>query len=456
MPKLPGESWTMAMLFTLPAAALTRRGGNMTASSAPRPTRVRHIVLWLTVALYLITYMDRVAISAAIPSIQKEYGFSTITVGWILAAFQISYTIFNIPSGWMGDRIGARKALTVIVVWWSAFTALTAAMFSASSMIVCRFLFGMGEAGAFPIATRSLSNWLLPSERGWAQGATHAGSRLGGAVTPVIVAAIIAVLGWRAPFLIFAVIGLIWGAIWFTYYRDTPEEHSSVNDEERARIGAALNRSGRSNGKVPWKQILSNRQMWLLALMYACYGYSINIYLTWFPKYLVDTHDMDLTTMGMYASLPLMAGVAGDLLGGWGSDRLVKRLGLTWARRLVAIIGFLGAGGFIMLAINITDPRVGIGFFALAVFFLELTVGVSWAVALDIGDEYAGSVSAVMNTVGSVGQTASAAGTGYLVTAYSWNTAFTVLGVLGFVAAVLFAGIDASRRVYKEPELPGS
>jgi len=421
----------------------------MTATQARRPTRVRHVVLWLTVALYLITYMDRVAISAAIPSIQKEFGFSTITVGWVLAAFQISYTLFNIPSGWAGDRIGPRKALTIIVGWWSLFTALTAAMFSASSMIVCRFLFGVGEAGAFPIATRSLSNWLLPSERGWAQGATHAGSRLGGAITPVIVATIIAALGWRAPFLIFSVIGLIWGVVWFTYYRDYPAEHSSVNSEEREMIATALNRTGPANRSVPWKQILTNRQMWLLALMYACYGYSINIYLTWFPKYLVDTYHMNLTTMGVYASLPLMAGVAGDLLGGWSSDRLVKGMGLAWARRLVAVIGFLGAGGFIMLAINIANPQVSIGFFALAVFFLELTVGVSWAVALDVGDEFAGSVSAVMNTVGSVGQTASAAGTGYLVTAYGWNAAFSVLGLLGLIGAVLFSQIDASRRVYR-------
>ncbi len=420
----------------------------MSAAVLARPTRIRHVVLWLTVALYLITYMDRVAISAAIPSIQKEYGFSTITIGWILAAFQISYTIFNIPSGWLGDRIGPRRALTMIIVWWSAFTAMTALTFSATSMIACRFLFGAGEAGAFPIATRSLSNWLLPTERGWAQGATHAGSRLGGAITPFIVAAIIAVWGWRAPFLIFAMFGLLWGAVWFTYYRDKPDEHAGTNRQEREMIHAALKRKDSSSKPVPWRQILTSPQMWLLAGMYACYGYSINIYLTWFPKYLVDTHHMDLTTMGLFASLPLMAGVAGDLLGGWVSDLLVRRVGLTWARRLVAIVGFLGAGAFIMMAVNIADPKVGIGVFALAVFFLELTVGVSWAVALDIGDEFSGSVSAVMNTAGSIGQTGAAAGTGYLVTAYNWNVAFSVLGVLGLIGAVLFTKIDASKRVY--------
>ena len=158
----------------------------MTASPPrARPTRTRHVVLWLTVAVYMITYMDRVAISAAVPSIEKEFGFSTVTIGWILAAFQLSYALFQIPGGWLGDRFGPRRALAGVVVWWSAFTAATAFTWSAASMIVCRFLFGMGEAGAFPIATRSLSRWMLPSERGWAQGVTHAGSRLGGALTPL-------------------------------------------------------------------------------------------------------------------------------------------------------------------------------------------------------------------------------------------------------------------------------
>lgn len=427
----------------------------MTAVSGQRPTSIRHIVLWLTVLLYMITYMDRVVMSAAVPSIQKEFGFSTITMGWILAAFQFAYAVFNIPSGWLGDRIGPRKALTLVVVWWSGFTALTAASFNATSMIICRFLFGMGEAGAFPIATRSLSHWMLPAERGWAQGITHAGSRLGGALTPAIVAAIILSWGWRAPFLIFAVFGVIWGIVWYQYYRDRPDEHGSVNQAERDLIRNALNRKARPNQDIPWGQILSNPQTWLLSAMYTCYGYSIGIYLSWFPKYLVDTHSMDLAKMGLFASAPLLAGVAGDILGGLVSDHLVKRTNITFGRRIVAVVGFAVAGAAILLAINIPNPVTSVAVFALAVFSLELTVGVSWAVALDIGDEFAGSLSSIMNTAGNLGATVSAAGTAYLVTAYSWNAAFSVLAVLGFIAAVLFLWIDASKRVYRDVEHAG-
>ena len=161
----------------------------------------------------MITYMDRVVISAAVPSIQKELGLSIVAMGWILSSFRWGYALFQIPGGWLGDRLGARRALTGIVIWWSGFTALTAASFSAGSMALVRFLFGMGEAGAFPIATRSLSRWMLPTERGYSQGITHAGSRLGAAFTPPIVVWLIAAYGWRTPFLVFGALGLVWAAV---------------------------------------------------------------------------------------------------------------------------------------------------------------------------------------------------------------------------------------------------
>src|SRR5437667_4077972 len=177
-------------------------------AAAVRPTHVRHVVLGLTVAAYLITYMDRVNIASAVPVIQKELGFSLVTVGWIFGSFRWGYALFQIPGGWLGDRIGPRRALTLIVTWWSLFTSATALAWHAAPMIVCRFLFGVGEAGAFPIATRSLSRWTLATERGFAQGLTHAGSRLGAALTPTLVVLLMVRYGWRAPFLLFGVLGL--------------------------------------------------------------------------------------------------------------------------------------------------------------------------------------------------------------------------------------------------------
>jgi sugar phosphate permease len=420
-----------------------------------RPTRVRHVVLWLTVLAYMITYMDRVVISTTAPLIQKEFGFSVITMGWIFSTFQIGYALFQIPGGWLGDRIGPRRALTGVVVWWSMFTALTTGMWSAGSMIACRFLFGCGEAGAFPNATRSLSRWMLPSERGFAQGLTHAGARLGGALTPVLVVWLMIHLGWRGPFLIFAVVGLIWAAFWFYYYRDSPREHSGANEAERTMIAEALGPQASSGDRmpVPWRQLLTNPQLWLISAMYFCYAYSINIFLTWFPKYLTDVRDFNILQMGFFASLPLMAGVVGDVAGGWISDRLITRTGrVTMARRVVAIVGFTIAAFAIPTAVWSSSPLASVGWFALAVFGLELTVGVSWALTLDVGGVFAGSVSAVMNTFGNIGGALAAVITGYILKWSGWDAAMYVLAILSALAAVLYLKIDASRLLYEPPK----
>jgi MFS transporter, ACS family, glucarate transporter len=415
-----------------------------------RPTRIRYIVLALTIGAYMITYIDRVVISSAVPSIQKEFGFSIVTMGWILSSFQWAYAIFQIPGGWLGDRIGPRRALTLIVSWWSIFTCATVFAWSAVSMAVIRFLFGMGEAGAFPIATRSLSRWMLPTERGFAQGATHAGSRLGGALTPALVVLIIARWGWRAAFLCCGSLGLIWAAAWFWYYRDTPDEHRSVNPGERELIRSSLelSRGAKTTQSVPWKRILASPQMWILCAMYFCYAYNLAVYLVWFPKYLNDHRGFNLKQMGFYASMPLLAGTVGDVFGGWFSDLLAKWSGdLKMARRMV------GAGGFLLSAVCIvpacltTNSLASVWLSCVAMFAMESTVGVSWAITLDIGADSAGAVSAVMNTCGNLGGAISSALSAYLVMLSGWNAPFLVMAGLAVVAAVLYLRINASQRL---------
>ncbi|HTZ57354.1 MAG TPA: MFS transporter [Acidobacteriaceae bacterium] len=415
-----------------------------------RPTRIRYNILALTVAAYMITYIDRVVISSAVPSIQKEFGFSIVTMGWILSSFQWAYAIFQIPGGWLGDRIGPRRALALIVTWWSAFTCATIFAWSAVSMAVIRFLFGMGEAGAFPIATRSLSRWMLPTERGFAQGATHAGSRLGGAITPALVVLIIARWGWRSAFLCCGALGICWAALWFWYYRDTPEEHSSVNPEERELIRSSLElaRGAKTTQSVPWKRILSSPQMQLICAMYFCYAYNLSVYLVWFPKYLNDHRGFNLKQMGFYASMPLLAGTAGDVLGGWLSDLLARRFGnLKLARRIVGSGGFLLSAACMVPACLTRDALVSVWLSSVAMFAMELTVGVSWAITLDIGADSAGAVSAVMNTSGNLGGAISSALSGYLIKLSGWNAPFLVMAGLSLIAGAIYFRINASRRL---------
>lgn len=414
---------------------------------AIRATRIRYLVLLLIVAAYMITYFDRVLMGSATPSIQKEFGFSVTTMAWILSSYQWAYALFQIPGGWLGDRFGTRRTLTVIVIWWSVFTALIPFTWSAYSMAACMFLFGMGEAGAFPNATRSLSRWMLPSERGLAQGGTHAGSRLGGAMTPVIVVFLIAHFGWRVPFYAFACLGLLWAVVWFWFYRDSPMAHPNVNQGERDQITAALgNMPGRVH--VPWLTLLANRQLWLLSAVYFCYGFTVVIFLSLFPKYLSDARGFSLAQMGFGASLPLLAGFLGDLTGGIVSDHLVKKTSnLRFGRAVVSTIGFAMAGIAIPFAALAPDPLISVALFCVAVFGLELTVGVSWAITLDVGGGAAGSVSAFMNTWGNVGSALALIIIGYIDKYYGWNPAFFVLGAAALLAAAMMTQVDPRRRL---------
>lgn len=415
-----------------------------------RPTRVRHAVLWLTVVAYMITYMDRVVISSAAPSIRTELGIDLATMGLVLGAFRWGYSFFQIPAAWLGDKFGPRRALTMIVGAWSAFTSLTAVMTGATSLMVCRFLFGVGEAGAFPIATRSLSRWMLPSERGWAQGVTHAGSRLGAAATPPIVAWMILSFGWRMPFWVFGAIGLLWAAYWYFWYRDTPDEHPSPNEAERELIRSSLGGKKKPvSGKVPWRTILSSGTLWVLSAAYFCYGWCLAIYLDWLPTYLREFRGYDLKQMGIYASMPLLAGVGGDLLGGWWTDRWAERTGnLRLARRSVGSIGFALAALGIVPATMTANPELCVLFTCIAFFGLEVTVGVSWAVPLDIGGDFAGSVSAVMNTFGNIGGAISSTALGFVVNAYGWNVPFYAGAIFCALGAILYLGIDASKHIF--------
>lgn len=416
--------------------------------ASSRPTHARHIVLGLVVAAYMLTYMDRVNLASAIPVIQHDLGFSMVTIGWIFAAFRWGYAFFQIPGGWLGDRIGGRRALSLVVVWWSAFTSLTAFTWNAVSMGICRFFFGVGEAGAFPIATRSLSSWMLTTERGFAQGLTHAASRLGAALTPPLVVFLMLRFGWRAPFLLFGFLGVVWSGVWYWYYRDTPAEHRQTNLAERDLIENSIGLRAARAQAVPWRRILGSSSMWTLSLMYFCYGYSIDIYLDWFPKYLNEHRGYNLTQMGFYASLPLLAGAAGDLLGGTISDRYARRFGnLKFARRTVAFIGFVIAAITIIPATYTSSSSASVLYSCAAVFGLEITVGVAWAIPLDIGGEYAGSIASVMNTFGNLGSAVSPVLLAYFVGFYGWNMPFMVCSALCVIGAVLSLGLDAGNKI---------
>ena len=413
-------------------------------------SRGRWYILLMISAMYLITYLDRVNISTAAPLISKEFGFDKVTMGFIFSAFVWAYAMFQVPGGWLSDKIGPRGVLGGIVTYWSIMTAATAGAFNAVSFIVVRFLFGVGEAGAFPGATRAMQLWYPQPERGFVQGITHSASRLGAAIAPPLVVWIMTPeglnLGWRAVFLICGAVGILWSLWWGLSYRNLPEEHGMVNRAELERIrgvdatGAVKPPPIERQANVPWGTLIRSPNMWAIMAAYFTYVYCLWIFLSWLPSYLIDYRHFTLLKVGLFASLPLWAGVIGDTVGGLATDYLLKRTGSAKiGRRVVAITGLLGCAVFIVPAALTEDPYVAVWCLTVSMFFLECTIGPSWAVPMDTGGKYSGTVSGMMNMAGNIGGALSPIVFGALVQIGNWQAPFIVAAVLLVVGAAVWA-----------------
>jgi sugar phosphate permease len=427
----------------------------MADAASGQPSRGRWYVLLLISVMYLITYLDRVNISTAAPQISKEFGFDKVTMGFIFSAFVWAYALFQVPGGWLSDRFGARGVLTGVVAYWSIMTAATAAAFSGASFIILRFLFGIGEAGAFPGATRAMQLWYPRRERGLVQGVTHSASRLGAAIAPPIVVLILSEFGWRPVFYICGGTGLLWSLWWALSYRNLPEEHGPVNKAELELI-----RGRGPNGEinpppmekqtnVPWGTLVRSGNMWAIMFAYFTYVYCLWIFLSWLPSYLIEVRHFTLIKVGIFASLPLWAGVVGDTVGGLATDWLLKVTGSARiGRRVVAIVGLLGCAACIVPAALTEDAYIAVYGLTASMFFLEFTIGPSWAVPMDTGGKYSGTVSGMMNMAGNFGGAISPIVFGYLAEGGNWQAPFIVAaGLLVIGSAVWAFWLDPDKQI---------
>ena len=409
------------------------------------PTRARYVVIALMMTLAVITYVDRVGISVALPFMVKDLGLSNIERSWVLAAFAWAYAVFEIPGGWLGDKIGPRKVLIRIVLWWSFFTAATGWAMGATSLITTRLLFGAGEAGAFPNMTRVFTTWLPVKERERAQAMLWLATRLTGAFTPLLVAAILSTVGWRRTFEIFGVIGVIWAVIFFWWFRDHPTGHPSVNQAELAQLPPA-SETAISHAGVPWGAIFSTPSVWLLSIQYMCLAYGWWFYVTWLPSYLQQARGTSLKMGALLSGLPLLLGGLGCLASAWAIPRLTQRFGsVSTARRIVALTGFVGASLSIFIFTGISDPVQGMFVLGMAGFFNDFIMPAAWASTMDIGGRYSGTVSGAMNTLGSVAGASNALVVGYLLawTSNNWTLTFYISAAIYLVGAVCWLFLDS-------------
>ncbi|MBK5294440.1 MAG: MFS transporter [Acidobacteriia bacterium] len=412
--------------------------------------KYRHRVLGLLFFLSIITYIDRVCISVAGPRMQKDLNMTPEQFGWVVGMFAIAYAVFEIPSGSLGDRIGPRKVLTRIVLWWSAFTSLTGAVSSFSVLLVTRFLFGAGEAGAYPNSSASISRWFPVAERGRAHGLVWMASRVGGAISPLLVVPIQIAYGWRASFFVFGILGVVWAAVWYWWFRDHPSLKPGVTPEEMKEIDTGS--APETHHGLPWGKALKSANLWWIMLMYHTYCWGSFFYLSWLHTYLAKGRGFDDQDLMRMSWLPFVFGGTANLLGGFVSDHLVKRIGLKWGRRSVGIAG-LSFSAVAMFATTLTQNKLlSVVFLALGYAGSDFMLPVAWAVCLDIGRKHAGAVTGAMNTAGQIGSFLTSIAFGKIVTMYgSYDAPLIPMAVLTGVSALLWFKIDPTEQLIPEP-----
>ena len=409
-----------------------------------RPTRVRYWVIVFAVALAVVTYIDRVSISFALPFIKHDLHLTTVQTGWALSVFGWGYALFEIPGGYLGDWMGPRKVLMRIVLWWSFFTAATGWAASAVMLLTTRFLFGVGEAGCFPNITKTFTTWLPENERVRAQGITWLSARWGGAFTPPLVALVMLAVGWRHAFEIFGCIGVVWAILFFLWYRDDPLRNPRLNAAERDLVRPSAQLAAR-HVHVPWMKLLGSRQVWMLCWQYFCLSYGWYFYITWLPTYLREGRHVALLSSAWLGILPLFCGGLGNPAAVFLSSRLLRRNGdLARTRRIVAYIAFSGAAAFLMLSTVARDPLLAMLSIGAASFCNDLVMPGAWAASMDIGGRYAGTVSGAMNMWGNVGGALCPVSISYILkwSGNDWNLTFYVSAVLYLMGIVFWKFLD--------------
>jgi MFS transporter, ACS family, glucarate transporter len=375
------------------------------------PSRTRRVVLFFAVTLAIITYVDRVCISQAAPAMQAELGLTKIQMGYAFTAFGWAYAMFEIPGGWLGDRIGPRKVLMRVVSMWSIFTIATGWAWNLTSLIVSRFLFGMGEAGCFPNIAKAFTNWFPVNERVKAQGILWLSARWGGAFTPLLVGWMLANgsegrmglgLHFKWVFLIFGLLGVVWAVAFYRWFRDHPKDHPDVNAGELDIIGETQHVGDHS---MPWGKLLASRTVWMLWGQYFFMSYAWYFYITWFPTYLMEQFT-DLSDMqrALLACVPLFFGGIGSMFAGLLSARLDAWLGsIARTRRWLGVLGMGSAGLMLLISIQLQNPVASVLAIGVAALCSDLALPGAWGACMDVGGRHTGALSGSMNMMGQVG-----------------------------------------------------
>lgn len=399
-------------------------------------------MLGLLSLLLVITYLDRVCIAVAGPRMQEALHIGPLAWGWVTGIFTLSYAAFEIPSGALGDRIGPRRVLTRIVLWWSGFTALTGMVTGYYPLLLTRFLFGVGEAGAFPNASIAVARWFPVQDRGRAFGISLMASQFGGVIAPFLVVPIQIHYGWRTSFYVFGLLGVGWSVVWYWWFRDSPAEKAGISQAELEETRDVV---VKVRHQLPWKVARRSGDLWAAMGVAVGNQYALYFFLSWFQTYLVKARGYSENAL-LLSSVPFLVGACASYGGGLASHALVKRLGLKWGRRSIGLVG-VGTAALCTIAVMFTQHWLG------ALILLSLVYGgiafqqpTMFAVLLDIGGEYAGAVVGTLTTAGQIGSFVSSVAFGYLVDrSGSYNVPFIPMAGLLLIGAGLWLKVDPTR-----------
>lgn len=400
----------------------------MESNTAAR-LRVTHVVVALLCLMYFITYIDRVNVSTASAGFGSEFGLNRTQIGLVFSAFAYPYLVFQIFGGWISDRFGARRTLIVCGLIWAAATAWTGRTTGLASLLIARLVLGFGEGATFPAATTAMSRWIAKERRGFAQGLTHAGARIGNALAPALVALIMATYGWRASFYVCALLSFAWVALWALTFTEFPKDHPRITPEELAAVATQRAQASR----VPWGSLFV--RMWPVTLVYFCYGWNLWLFLSWIPQYFLHSHGLDLKHSALFASCVFLAGVLGDSLGGFVTDVLLRRGGDLRRARCVMVSVCMLLTLLTLIPLMLTHSLgVSLASLSAGFFFAEMTIGPMWAIPMDIAPQYAGTASGMMNSGSALAAIASPVVSGYVIDRFgNWELPF--LGTMLLMAA---------------------
>jgi ACS family glucarate transporter-like MFS transporter len=432
-----------------------------------RPTRVRYQVMAFLGALSFLTYFDRVCIMRAQGEIQRDLGLSDTQMGWVLGAFWLAYGLFEIPIGWWGDRFGARRTLSRIVLAWSLFTALSGSATGFLSLLAFRFLFGLGEAGAYPNMARVQSRWLPLRSRARAGGMLWLMARWGGAFSPLIFGSMLRafshlepiahVAAWRMGFWASGLLGIFWVMLFYPWFRDDPAEKQTVNEAELAliRAGRPPQEQAHTTPSGFWPALFASRSLWALAMLYLCGSFGWSFFVSWMPRFLRDVHQVSFQRSELMNAMPLFFGGISCLVGGWLSDLVVKRTG--WRRLGRGMFPVLGCttAAMAMLGIRFVDtPAQAVALMCLAAAAFDFGQGANWATIVDIGGSYAGTATGFINMVGNMGNFIQPVVGALIFNHFGWPTLFVVYMGAYLVAATMWLLIDPTKKFHEHLAMP--